>query len=249
MNMKKSRPEFKLGMFVFLMLPYLALNFFVERRDMEVIVVTALVITVACMVLYICRNRQAIVEGIVASLLLFALLSACAFIPVIGWIFDVLVLLYALSSALSALQVLMPLVVRVALMWAVFVATLLPTIHHPVFSPLAYGVFCLFVTSALSKKADPYGELLILITSVPLLMIIIASLGRMFRSTVGTARVGVSQNVSGYTTQTGVQVNAYTRTVAKGVTTVTTSVNTNAVIANTAAANSVKADDTESSDK
>ncbi|WP_426057025.1 hypothetical protein [Janthinobacterium sp. PSPC2-1] len=247
MTVLKEGGGFRFSILMLLLIPYILLYCAAGKEDrLPLAAVTAAATCLLSLVAHLYRNRIAILEGIAGSLLLIGILMLCAFIPVVGWIADVLLILYALASVLAALQVLLPIAFKGALILVVFIAALAPEIHHPLFSPLAYGLFCLFLTAWLSRKSDPFSELLLLFASLPLLAIVIASLGKMFRSGFSVTRnVKVGQHVSGYTTQAGVNVADYTRMVTKSVTTATTSVNATAVAVNTAAGKAAERTDAE----
>lgn len=237
----KKNSRFRFSLLMLLVFPYALLVYFGNKQDMLPMAgLAAVSICLICLVLHVYRNRIAILEGIVASLLLIGLLMLCAFIPFVGWIADVLLVLYAISSIWIAFKVLLPIAFKAVMILIVFIVALVPEIHHPLFSPLAYGVFCIFLTQWLSGKEDPYGELLLLFASLPLLAMVIASLGKMFKSGFSVNKVKVGQQVSGYTTQAGVNVADYTRMVTKSVTTATISVNSTAVAANVAAGKSAE---------
>lgn len=226
MTAQTPRPSFKVGLFLLLLLPYGLLHLLDSAGEMPAaIAAMALAIVSLCTLIHFVRHRRVILEGMLASLVLVGLCMACAMIPVIGWIFDAFLLLYAMANVLEAVGALMPLAMKALLMWAFFALTLLPAFHHPIYSPIAYVIFCLAVTSVFSKKNEPYGALVLLMASIPLLGMIIISLGKMFQSNVTMGRGGIKQHVAGYARSNGVQVGSYTRTVTGNVTTVTTSVN------------------------
>jgi hypothetical protein len=246
MTVLKKEGGFRLSILMLLVFPYALLYYAAGKEDrLPLAAMTAAATCLLSLVAHLYRNRIAILEGIAGSLLLIGILMLCAFIPVVGWIADVLLILYALTSVLAALQVLLPIAFKAALILVVFIAALAPEIHHPLYSPLAYGVFCLFLTAWLSRKSDPFSELLLLFASLPLLAIVIASLGRMLKSGFSVNNVKVGQHVSGYTTQAGVNVADYTRMVTKSVTTATTSVNATAVAVNAAAGKAAERTDVE----
>lgn len=232
----KSSNDVKIGaIFLLLILPYALLCYGVDQQDVpQFAMASAVLVSFICLCTHLYRNRRAVLEGMVASIVLIAILSGCALIPVVGWVADGLIILYALSSVFMALSLLMPLAIRAAALWAAFFLALLPAFHHPLLSPLAYLVVCVWTARSLSRKADPFGDLILGFASIPLLGLVIVSLGRMFRSDVGMSSIRVSQNVSGYTTRAGVQVADYTRTITKQVVTSTTSLNPGVTAAHSA---------------
>jgi hypothetical protein len=244
MNPQENTNQRRGGIFLLLLLPYALLCYCADQQDIPQLALATMVATSAlCLLLHLYRNRSAILQGIIGSIVLIAILLGCALIPVVGWIADVLIVLYALSSVLAALSVLLPLALRAGVTWAVFFITLLPEIHHPVASPLAYLIFCVYSARSLSSRVDPYGELILGFASIPLLMMVIASLGKMFNSQLGTSNIRIRQNVSGYTTRAGVNVADYTRTITKEVTTVTTALNPNAALTGSAAVHAANNDE------
>lgn len=241
-----SNPS-KIGtIFLLLVLPYAALYYLVDRRDiLPFATATAFLVSFLCLSVHVYRNRKAILEGIIASIVLLAILSACALIPVVGWIADAVIILYALSSVFTAVGLLMPLALRAAVFWAAFFLALLPEFHHPVLSPLAYLAVCAWTANSLARKADPYGDFILGFASIPLLGMVIVSLGKMFRSDIGMRSIRMSQNVSGYTTRAGVQVGDYTRTVTRQVVASTTSLNPGVTVTHSAINDAVDRDTTD----
>jgi hypothetical protein len=170
-----------------------------------------------------------LVAGILGSLLLIAILAGCAMIPVVGWLAGVLIFLFALGSVLASIGALIPHALKATAIWGLFLVSLLPEVFHPVASPLFMLIVSLAMGTALGKNASPLDEFLLLMSSIPLLALAVASLGRLFHSGIVMRSAPYQQNVSGYTTRAGVQVGDYTRTVTKTIPVSTTSVNPVAV--------------------
>ena len=199
-------------------------------------------ITALCLLLYVFRNWQQLVAGLVSSLLLIVILTVCAMIPVVGWIADVLLLLYAFSSVLSSIGALMPYAIKGALIWAVFVISLLPVIFHPIISPVVILLLTVGLGTALSKKQSPTDEFILLIASGPLLALAIASLGRLLQSGLAMRSTQFQQNVSAHT-RAGVNIDSYTRTITKVVPVMTTTLNPVAAALGSAAGSTVESDE------
>lgn len=241
MNPQADNQRFSFAPLTMLFLPHVGIAYFCDRHDVWTAGMIAVgMITGLCVLLFIVRNFADLVAGILGSLLLLAILSACAMIPVVGWIADVLILLYALGSVLSSIGTLMPYAVKALAIWAVFLVSLLPAIFHPVISPAVVCLVALGLGSAVAKKSRPFDEFVLLMASIPLLSMAIVSLGKLFQSGIAMRNVQVRQNVSGYTTQAGAQVDAYTRVVTKTIPQVTTSINPGAVAAGSAAGQGAK---------
>jgi hypothetical protein len=213
-----------------LFLPHAAISYFCAKSDLwPAGGAAAIVITGLCLVFFVARNWADLLAGVLGSFLLIALLAACAMIPVVGWIADVLIVLYALGSVFASIGALLPYALKGAAIWTVFLVSLLPAVFHPVASPLVIFLLCLGLGSALGKKASPFDEFILLMSSIPLFAMAVASLGKLFQSGIVMRNAQFQQNVSGYTTRAGVQVGDYTRTVTKVTPTLTTSVNPGAV--------------------
>jgi hypothetical protein len=209
-----------------LFLPCAAISYFCENDEVwpSGVLAAAAVIGLS-LVLFVARNWAELLAGVLGSLMLIAILAGCAMIPVVGWIADVLIFVFALASVLSSIGALMPYALKGVAIWAVFLVSLCPAVFHPVASPLFVFVVCLGLGSSLAKKAKPFDEFILLMASIPLLGMAILSLGRLFQSGIVMRNAQFQQNVSGYTTRAGVQVGDYTRTITKTIPVGTTTVN------------------------
>lgn len=217
---------FSFAPFFMLFLPCAAISYFCDGAAVwETGVLAVAGITALCLVLFVARNWADLVAGMLGSLLLIALLSACALIPVVGWIADVLIILYALGSIFAAIGALTPFALQAAALWAVFLVALLPAVFHPIASPVVILLVALGLGASLGKKERPFDAFILLVASIPLLALAIASLGRLLQSGVVIRNAQFRQHVSGYTTRAGVEVGDYTRTITKQIAVGTTSVN------------------------
>lgn len=226
MNSRSKTQRFSSIPLLCLFLPSVAIAFFCHKSDVWLVsAMAAAGITVACLLTFIARNWQDLLTGIVGSLLFIAMLMACACIPVVGWIADVFILLFALASIVASISALTPYALKGVAIWAVFLAAMSPPIFHPIISPALIFLLSLGLGSALAKKSSPADEFILLISSIPLLALAIASLGKLLQSGLVIRNAQFRQNVSGYTTRSGVQVADYTRTITKAVPVVQTSVN------------------------
>lgn len=171
-------------------------------------------VTGICLLVYVARNWEELVAGILGSLLLIGILTICTFIPVVGWIADVLILLFAFGSVLSSISALMPYAIKAALIWAAFLVSLLPAVFHPVVSPAVVFLLSLGLGAALAKRQNAFDEFVFMMASVPLLAMAIISLGKLLQSGIAMRSTRFQQNVSAHT-RAGVQVGSYTRTITK----------------------------------
>jgi hypothetical protein len=226
-----------------LFIPYAGIAYFLKAREVWPAGLIAMgAITGLCLFLYVARNWQEIVAGFLGALLLMALLAGCAMIPVVGWIADVLLILFAFGSVLSSIGALMPYAIKAALIWAVFLISLLPVVFHPIVSPAIIFLLSVGLGLVLAKKQSPTDEFILMMASAPLLAMAIASLGKLLQSGIGMRSAQFQQNVSAHT-RAGVQVGSYTRTITKIVPTVTTTVNPAAAAIGAASGQKVKADE------
>jgi hypothetical protein len=238
-NLEDSR--FSFAPFAMLFLPCAGISYFCDRHEVWPSGLMAVgAITGFCLLLYVARNLAELVAGILGSLLLVAILAGCAMIPFVGWIADALIFLFALGSVLASIGALIPHALKAAAIWGLFLVSLMPEVFHPVASPVFMLLVSLAMGAALGKKASPLDEFLLLMSSIPLLALAVASLGRLFQSGIVMRSAQYQQNVSGYTTRAGVQVGDYTRTVTKTIPVTTTSVNPVAVAVGSNAGQSAK---------
>lgn len=239
--MEKNHPSFKFGLLFLLSFPYAVVRFFSDKREMVLpILASALIITIIATSLYFYKNRREILSGVVAAAISIVIFSILAMIPAVGWIFDILLLISIMASIIESIKTLAPLAAKSAMIWAVYVITLLPVFHNSTFNILGYLFFCIVLTAALSKKSSPYEELILVIASIPLLAIVIASLGKMFQSSIKMTSVKVPQSVSGYTTEAGVKVSAYTRNITKSLPETVIKINPSSAIVNRSSSSLVK---------
>jgi len=217
---------FSFAPLIALFLPNAAIALLCDRHDVWPAGIAAVAaVTVLGVLMFVARNWADLVAGMVASLLIFAVLALCALIPFVGWIASVLIVLYALVSILASINALLPYALKAAAMWAVFLVSLAPPVFHPIASPAVVFLVALGMGAAVAKKASPVDDFLLLLSSIPLLVLAIASLGRLLQSGFIVRNAQFQQNVSGYTTRGGVQVGDYTRMITKPVVVPTTSVN------------------------
>jgi len=241
--MSRSSPEnaFSFSPLVMLFFPYAAIAYFYGSDEvMPAGIIAVGTITGLSLLLFVIRNWEELVAGMLGSLLLIAILAGCAFIPFVGWIADLLILLFALGSIWASIEALAPYAIKAAMIWAVFVVSLLPALYHPVASTVVVFLVCVGLGAALAKKARPFDEFILLMSSLPLLALAIASLGRLLQSGLVMRSAQFRQNVSGYTTRAGVQVGDYTRTITKTVPVSTTSINPAAAAIGSAAGQPTK---------
>ena len=216
MRQQSEQAGFSFAPFIMLFLPYAAIAYFCEKNQLlpsGVIAVGG--ITALSVVLFVTRNWAELVAGMLATLLIIAVLSICALIPFVGWIASVLLILYALTSILATICTLTPFALKAAAIWAAFLVSLLPDLFHPIVSPAFVLLLSLGLGAAAGKKESPLDEFILLMSSIPLLILAVISLGRLFQSGIVMRNTQVQQNVSGYTTRAGVQVGDYTRTITK----------------------------------
>lgn len=233
--------RFSFAPLILLFLPYAAIAYFCDQNQVFPTGLIAVGVTTAlCVILYVTRNWAELLAGVLATLLIFAVLTACALIPVVGWIASILLFLYSLASILAAINALIPYAMKAVAIWAFFLISLLPALFHPIVSPIVVLVVCLGLGSAMGAKASPFDEFVLLISSIPLLLLAIASLGRLFQSSVILRSGQFQQNVSGYTTRTGIQVGDYSRTITKVVPVTVHSVNPIATAVGSTAGNPLK---------
>lgn len=226
MSQYSEKLRFSFIPLLMLFLPCCAISVFMERQDVWPAALIAVgMVTVTCVLLFIARNWEDLLAGVLASLLLIGILMGCALIPFVGWIADVLIFLFALTSIFASIAALIPYALKGMIIWAVFLIALCPAVFHPVASPAVIFVLCIGLGSALARKARPFDEFILLMSSIPLLAVAIASLGKLLQSGIVMRNAQFQQNVSGYTTRAGVQVGDYTRTITKAIPVLSTSVN------------------------
>lgn len=173
--------------------------------------------------------------GMASAFVILAILAGCALIPLVGWIADILIILYALGSVWASIGALTPHAVKALAIWGVFFMTLLPPIFHPVGSPVFILIFSIWLGAMLAKQRRPFDAFIFMMSSIPLLAMAIASLGKLFQTQIGMRNAQFQQGVSGYTTRAGVQVGDYTRTITKSVPVLSTSVDAGAAAIGAAA--------------
>lgn len=240
MSDHSASSRFTFAPLTMLFLPYAGIVYFLHARQvLQAGFIAMALITGLSLILYVARNWQDIVAGFLGALLLMAILAGCAMIPVVGWIADVLLILFAFGSVLSAIGVLMPYAIKAALIWAVFLISLLPAVFHPIFSPAVIFLLSIVLGSVLAQKPRPTDEFILMMASTPLLVMAIASLGKLLQNGIVMRNVQYRQNVAAHT-RAGVNVSSYTRLLSKTVPTVTTSVNPVAVAIGSAADDGVK---------
>jgi hypothetical protein len=136
MTQQTESSSFTFAPLLMLFLPYAGIAYFLHAREVWPAGLIAMgAITGLCLLLYVARNWQEIVAGFLGALLLMVILAGCAMIPVVGWIADVLLILFAFGSVLSSISALVPYAIKAALIWAVFLISLLPVVFHPIISP------------------------------------------------------------------------------------------------------------------
>jgi hypothetical protein len=230
MSQKQQENRFSFIPFFMLFVPCGAISYFCEKHEVWPAALTVVgAVTGVCIILFVVRNWAELLAGIFGSLLFIAILAGCAMIPFVGWIADILIFLFALGSVLTSIGALLPYGLKAAVIWGIFLVALMPEVFHPIASPSVLFLFSLGLGSALGKKASPFDEFILLMSSIPLLAMAIASLGKLFQSGIVMRNAQFRQHVSGYTTRAGVQVGDYTRTITKTVPVSTTSVNPGAV--------------------
>jgi hypothetical protein len=243
MTQQTDNAGFTFAPLLLLFVPYAGIVYFLQAREVWLAGIIAMgVITGLCLLLYVARNWQEIVAGFLGALLLMAILAGCAIIPVVGWIADVLLILFAFGSVLSSIGALLPYAIKAALIWAVFLISLLPMVFHPIISPAVIFLLSVGLGSALAKKQRPTDEFILMMASTPLLAMAIASLGKLLQSGIGMRTAQFQQNVSAHS-RAGVQVGGYTRMITKTVPTITTTVNPVAAAIGTAVGEKKPEDD------
>ncbi len=226
MAQDSKNPAFSFAPLLMLFLPHAGIAYFCQKHEVwQAGLVAAAVVTGLCMLMFLIRNWAELLAGFFGALLIIGILTLCTMIPVVGWIADVLILLFAFGSVIASIGALMPYALKAVAIWAVFLVSLLPAVFHPVASPVAVLLMSLVMGAALAKKESPFDDFLLLMSSIPLLAMAIASLGKLLQSGVTMRSARFKQNVSGYTTRAGVQVADYTRTITKAVPVGTASVN------------------------
>lgn len=241
--MIRQQKTFSFAPLVMLFLPYAALMYFCKGSDVLLGgMIGAGAITGICLLTFVARNWRELLAGLLSSVMIIAILSVCALIPVVGWIADVLIVLYAFVSIWASIGALTPYALKAVAIWSVFIISLLPPVFDPVFSPLVVFAFSLALGAALAKKGRPLDEFLLIMTSIPLLAMAIASLGKLLQSGLVLRNAQFQQNVSGYTTRAGVQVDSYTRMITKTVPVTVTSFNPGAAVVGAVAGQQAQAD-------
>lgn len=225
MTKHAENSRFTFAPLLMLFLPYAGIAYFLHAREVWPAGLVAMgLITGVSLLLYVARNWQEIVAGMLGALLLMAILAGCAMIPVVGWIADVLLILFAFASVLSSIGALIPYAIKAVLIWTVFLVSLLPAVFHPIVSPAVIFLLSVGLGSALAKKQRPADEFILILASTPLLAMAIASLGKLLQSGIAMRSTQVQQNVSAHS-RGSVNVGAYSRMVTKTVPTMTTMVN------------------------
>lgn len=243
MSVSTAGKSFTFAPVFMLFVPCAAISYFCEAGEIWPAAMLAIAaVTCLGLLIFVVRHFEELLAGFLGALLLVALLGLCALIPVVGWIADVLIILFALSSILASISSLFPYALKAAVLWAVFLVAMAPAIHHPVISPLMVFIVSLGMGAALGKRVSPFDEFILMIASIPLLAAAVVSLGRLFQSGFVLRSVRMDQNVSGYTTRAGVQVGDYTRTITKTIPVATTSVNPAAAAVGSAAGRATKDD-------
>jgi hypothetical protein len=245
MTVSTDNSSFSFAPLLLLFAPYAGITYFLRTREVFPAGLAAMAAIIGlCLFLYVVRNWQEIVAGFLGALLLMAILAGCAMIPVVGWIADVILILFAFGSVLSSIGSLLPYAVKAALIWAVFLISLLPPVFHPIVCPVVILLLSVGLGSSLGKKPSPTDEFLLIMASWPLLAMAVASLGKLLQSGIGMRSAQFQQNLSAHT-RAGVQVDGYTRTITKIVPTVTTTVNPAAAALGSAAGKKAKDDEDE----
>lgn len=236
MLQESTQQRFSYVPFLMLFLPSAVVSFF-SRADeaWQSGLIAAVVVTAICLLLYIVRNWSDLIAGMLGAFVILAILAGCALIPVVGWIADILIILYALGSVWASIRALTPHAVKALAIWGVFLVTLLPPIFHPVGSPVFILIFSIWLGVMLAKQRRPFDEFIFMMSSIPLLAMAIASLGKMFQTQIVMRNAQFQQGVSGYTTRAGVQVGDYTRTITKTIPVLSTSVDASAAAIGAAA--------------
>lgn len=236
MTHRSDAPGFTFGPLLALFLPSVAISTYCDPGDVLPASAFAVgAITALSVLLYVARNWEQLVAGILGSLFIIIVLTLCTLIPFVGWIAGILIFVYAFASILGSINVLFPYALKAAALWALFLISMMPALFHPVGSPAVMLFIALGMGSALAKKDSPGDEFILMLASIPLLALAIASLGRLLQSGFIVRPTQLQQNVSGYTTRSGVQVGDYTRTVTRPVVISTTSVNPGAAALGAAA--------------
>ena len=87
MTVLKEGGGFRFSILMLLLIPYVLVYCAAENGDrLPLAAIMAVATCLLSLVAHLYRNRIAILEGIMGSLLLIGILMLCAFIPVVGWI-------------------------------------------------------------------------------------------------------------------------------------------------------------------